>query len=77
MFFNIAKDLFKSIEVLRRSVKIQLGSIAERNIVLGDLRKKVLNMLSDFALKKPSIYGLTKSVFQYSEGFIQINWGSK
>ena len=73
MFFNIAKDLFKSIEVLRKSGNIKLRSIAERNIVLGGQRKKVLNMLSDFALKKLSIYGLKKSVFQYSEGLIQIN----
>ena len=73
MFFNIAKDLFQSIEVLRRSGNTQIGSTAEGIIVLGGLRKKVLNKLSDFALKKLSIYGLTKSVFQYSEGLIQIN----
>ena len=34
---------------------------------------EVLNTLSDFALKIPSLYSLTKSVFQYSEGFVQIN----
>ena len=32
-----------------------------------------LNTLSDFALKVLSLYSLTKSVFQYSEGLIQIN----
>ena len=32
-----------------------------------------LNTLSDFALKILSLYSLTKSVFQYSEGLIQIN----
>ena len=35
--------------------------------------KEVLNTLSDFALKRLSIYSLTISVFQYSEGPIQIN----
>ena len=35
MFFNIAKDLFKSIEVQRRSGNIQIGSTAEIIIVLG------------------------------------------
>ena len=34
---------------------------------------EVLNTLSDFALKIPSSYSLTKSVFQYSEGLVQIN----
>ena len=38
MFFNIAKDLFKSIEGLSRSGKVQIGSKAERIIVLGCLR---------------------------------------
>ena len=42
MFFNIVNDLFKSIEVLRRSGNIQIGSIAEKIIVLGGLRKKYL-----------------------------------
>ena len=75
MFFNIVKDLFKSIEGLHRSGIIQLNSIAERIIVLGGLRKKVLNPLSDFALKILSIYSFMISVFQYSEGLIQINCG--
>ena len=51
MFFNLVKDLFNSIAGLRRSGNTQLDSIAERIIVLGGLRKKVLNTLSDFALK--------------------------
>ena len=34
---------------------------------------EVLNTLSDFALKIRSLNSLTKSVFQYSEGLIQIN----
>ena len=36
--------------------------------------KEVLNTLSDFALKRLSMYSLTKSVFQYSEGAFQIIW---
>ena len=40
--------------------------------VLGGLRKKVLSTLTDFALKLLSLYILTKSAFQYSEGLIQI-----
>ena len=38
---------------------------------------EVLNTLSDFALKLTSLYSLTKSVFQYSEGLVQINSGPK
>ena len=38
---------------------------------------EVLNTLSDFALKIRSLYSLTKSVFQYSEGFVHINWAPK
>ena len=42
MFSNIVKDLFKSIGRLHRSGKIQVGSKAERFIVLGGLRRKYL-----------------------------------
>ena len=42
MFFNIAKDLFKSIEVQRRSGNIQIGSTAEIIIVLGGQGNKYL-----------------------------------
>ena len=38
---------------------------------------EVLNTLSDFALKILSLYSLTKSVFQYSEGLVQINCAPK
>ena len=37
VFFNIVKDLFKSIERLRRSGKVQMGSKAEGIIVVGCL----------------------------------------
>ena len=42
MFSNIVKDLFKSIERLRRSGKMQIASKAEEIIVLGGVRKKDL-----------------------------------
>ena len=38
---------------------------------------EVLNTLSDFALKILFLYSLTKSVFQNSEGLVQINWAPK
>ena len=51
---------------------MQVASKAEGTIVLGSLRK-TFTTLSDFALKRLSICSLTKKVFQYSEGLIQIN----
>ena len=40
MFLNIVKDLFKSIERLSRSGKVQIGSKAEGVIILGELMLK-------------------------------------
>ena len=40
MTFSLAKDLFKWIEVLCRSVKILVSSEAEIISDIGDLRKK-------------------------------------
>ena len=73
MFSNIVKDLFKSTERQRRSGKTQVGSKAERIIVLGGLSKKYLTRCQ-ILRKRLSIYSLTKSVFQYNEALIQINW---
>ena len=42
VFSNILKNLFKSLERLSRSRKIQVGTKAEGIIVLGGLRKKYL-----------------------------------
>ena len=42
VFYNLMKDLFKSIERLPRSGKTQVGSKAEGIIVLGGLSKKYL-----------------------------------
>ena len=72
MFFNIVKDLFKSIERLRKSGKMQIGSKAEGIIVLGGLRKNYLTRCQ-ILRSKDSICSLTKSVFQYSEGLVQVN----
>ena len=63
MFFSIVKDLFKSIEGLSRSGKVQIGSKAERINRSRWSEIEVLNTLSDFALKIRSLYSLTKSVF--------------
>ena len=51
MSFSLVKDLFKWIEVLSRSVIILVGSEAEIVSNIGDLRKKLLNTLSNFELK--------------------------
>ena len=40
MTFSLVKDLFKWIEVLSRSLAIQVGSEAEIISDIGDLRKK-------------------------------------
>ena len=72
VFFNIVKDSFKSCDVLRRRGKIQLGSYGKKKFCSRWSEKKVLSTMSDFALKILSLYSLTKSVFQYSEGLIQI-----
>ena len=42
MIFGIVKDLFKSIEVLCRSVIILVGSERGLNFHLGGIRKKYL-----------------------------------
>ena len=41
MFFNILKDIFKSIEGLLTSGKVQIGSKGEGIVVLAGLRKKI------------------------------------
>ena len=51
MYSNILKDLFKSIERLRRSGKMQIGSKAEEIIVLGGVRKKYLTRCQILAQK--------------------------
>ena len=55
------KDLFKSIDCLRRSKQIQVGSTAEGTIVLGALKKKHLTCCQ-ILRSKDSICSLPKSV---------------
>ena len=63
MFFNIVKDLFKSIGRLRRSGKGQLGFKAETNDRSRWSEIEVLNTLSDFALKIRSFIQFNKVFF--------------
>ena len=71
VFFNIVKDLFKSYDVLRSSGKVQLSSNGKKIFVPGLLRKKYLERCQILS-SKYYLYTLTKSVFQYSEGLIEI-----
>ena len=75
MFFNIVKELFKSIECLSRSAKVHIGSKAKKKYRFRLSEVEVRNTLSDFTLKILSLFILRKSAFQYSEGIIQIKWG--
>ena len=60
------KVLFKKIEGLRRSGKIQIESEAQETIVQVWSEIEVLNKLSDLGLKLLSFYSLTKIVFENS-----------
>ena len=62
VFSNIVKVLFKSIERLRRSGKMQIGSKAEIIIVLGILRKKYLTRCQ-ILLSKDYLYTVSQKVF--------------
>ena len=76
LLFNLVKDLFKWIEGLRRNVTARVKS--ERRIIFDlDSIKKILDTLSNFALKN-SLYSVSKKIaFQPSQGLIQMNWGSR
>ena len=54
VIFSLVKDLFKWVEVLCRSVIDLVGSETEIIFDIGHLRKKVLNTMSNFELKKYS-----------------------
>ena len=56
--FNLVKEFFKWIEGLGRSFNVRLQSEGERIFDLGDIRKKVLDTLSNFALKN-SLYSVS------------------
>ena len=62
MFFNLKKDLFKSIERLCRSGKTQVGSKAEGIIVLGGLSKKYLTRCQ-ILRSKDYLYTVCQKVF--------------
>ena len=75
LVFNLVRDLLW-IECLERSVKVRVQSGSERIFDLGGT-KKVLDTLSNFALKK-SLYSVSTYIaFQPSQGLIQMNWGSR
>ena len=76
LLFNLVKDLLKWIEGLRRIVTARVNS--ERRIIFDpDSIKKILDTLSNFALKN-SLYSVSKKIaFQPSQGLIQMNWGSR
>ena len=71
VFFNIVKVLFKSIERLCKSGKMQINSKAKRISVLDSLRKKYLARCQVLR-SKDYLYAVLQSVFKYSEGLIQI-----
>ena len=58
LLFNLVKDLFKRIEGLGRSVTVREQYERERIFDLGGIRKKVLDTLSNFALKT-SLYSVS------------------
>ena len=73
--FNLVKDLFKWIEGLGRSVTVREQSEGERIFDLVGIRKKVLDTLSNFALKTrylifqhKSLSNLVKDLFKWIEG---------
>ena len=75
--FNLVKDIFKWIEGLGRSVTVWVQPEGERIFELGEIQKKVLDTLSNFALKNALYSVSTKISFQPSQGLIQKNWGSR
>ena len=62
VFLIIMKDLFKSIELLRRSGKIQVASKAERVTVPAGLRKKYITRCQSLR-SKDSLYAVQQKVF--------------
>ena len=58
LLFNLVKDLFKWIEGLGRSVTVRVQSEREGIFDLTGIRKRVLDTLSNFALKN-SLYSVS------------------
>ena len=74
MFFNIVKELFKSIEGLSRSGKLQIVSKAEGIFVLGGLREKYLTRCQISSSKyylytvQQKFFNIVKDLFKSIEG---------
>ena len=73
--FNLVKDLFKWIEGLGRSVTVRVQSEGEKNFWPRWYTKKVLDTLSNFALKTrylmfqlKSLFNLVKDLIKWIEG---------
>ena len=66
MFFNIKKDLFKSIERLCRSGKTQVGSEAKKINVLGGLSKKYLTRQILRSYDYPEVFQIVQNRFSNS-----------
>ena len=74
--FNLVKDLFKWIEGLG-GVSMAEYSLRRKKFWTRWYTKKVLDTLSNFALKNALYIFSTKMPFQPSQGLIQMNWGSR
>ena len=75
LLLNLAKDLFKWIEGLGRSVTARVQS--ERKIIFDlDGIHKNIDTLSNFALKNALYSVSTYFAFQPSQCLFQMNWGS-
>ena len=75
LLFNLVKDLFKWVEGLGRSVMVWVQSERERISDLDGIQKKVLDTLSNFALKTRYVvfqhkllFNLVKDLFKCIEG---------
>ena len=73
--FNLVKDIFKWIEGLGMSVSVRVQCEGERFFDPGCIRKKILDKLSNFALKTrylmfqlKSLFNLVKDLFKWIEG---------
>ena len=73
MFFNKVKDLLESIERLSRIGKVQMGSKAERIIVLCGLRLKYLTRQIShskcylYTVKQKVFFNIVKDLFKSIE----------
>ena len=76
VFFNLDKNLVKRNEGKSRTVLILVGSEREGIFDLGFLRKKKYSCRCQIMLLYKSRYArFTKSVFQSSQGLVQMKWG--